>query len=219
MGNDASPPAFPAIQLKRAYEPPAVDDGVRVLVDRLWARGMSKDAANLDAWMKELGPTAELRKWFGHDAKRWDAFVRKYRLELKTPLRQLLLAQLQGIARGSTLTLVYGARDTTENEAVVLRHSLLGDTIRADGTYDAPARLLVTASVVAAAHQDVIAPESLVKVFASPILAAPEFDGALRELLTRGKLHTSSDGWQLTSSGARDARQLANADAARGASS
>jgi uncharacterized protein YeaO (DUF488 family) len=206
------------IRLKRAYEPSEAGDGVRVLVDRLWARGVSKDAANLDAWMKELGPTAELRTWFGHQAGRWDAFVGKYRLELETPLRQLLLAELQGIAGGSTLTLVYGARDTKENEAVVLRHYLLGDTIRADGTWDAPTKLLVTASVVAAAHRDVIAPESVLKLFASPILAAP-FDGALQCLLTGGKLRKSSDGWQLTSSGDRAARQLASADAAKGASS
>jgi uncharacterized protein YeaO (DUF488 family) len=219
MGNEASTPASPAIQLKRAYEPSEVDDGVRVLVDRLWARGVSKDAADLDAWMKELGPTADLRKWFGHQAGRWDAFVGKYRLELKTPLRQLLLAELQGIAAGSRLTLIYGAHDTKENEAVVLRHSLLHDTIHADGTWDATTKLLVTASAVAAAHRDANAPELVLKLFASPVLAAPEFDSALQELLTRGKLRKSSDGWQLTTSGDREARQLAGGDVAEGASS
>lgn len=219
MGNEASALSSPNIQLKRVYEPSEGGDGVRILVDRLWARGVSKDAAKLDAWMKELGPTAELRTWFGHQAGRWDAFVEKYHLELKTPLRQLLLVELQGIAAGSTLTLVYGTRDTEENEAVVLRHSLLHEGMHAGGTWDAPTKLLVTASVVAAAHRDANAPESVLKRFASPILEGPEFDNALQELLISGKLRKSSDGWQLTTSGDREARQLARADAAQGASS
>jgi len=128
----------PSIRLKRAYESPESADGVRVLVDRLWARGVSKENAALDAWMKELGPSDELRTWFGHRPKRWDAFVDKYRRELSTPLRQLLLAELQGIAGGRTLTLVYGARDTKQNEAVVLRHYLLHDSPRTDATWDGP---------------------------------------------------------------------------------
>jgi len=88
------------VAIKRVYEKPDPTDGTRILVDRLWARGVSKDAADLDAWMKELGPTDELRTWFGHQPNRWDAFVETYRHELATPLRQLLLAELQGVAGG-----------------------------------------------------------------------------------------------------------------------
>src|SRR5690349_19728335 len=102
------------VAIKRVYEKPEPADGIRVLVDRLWPRGVSKDAADLDAWMKELGPSDELRTWFGHQPNRWDVFVAKYQQELTTPLRQLLLAELQGGARGSPVTLVYGAHDTKE---------------------------------------------------------------------------------------------------------
>jgi len=114
MRSKASTTASSTIQLKRAYESRDAGDGVRVLVDRLWARGVSKEAAKLDAWMKEVGPTGELRKWFGHRPDRWDGFVEKYRHELATPLRQLLLAELKGIAETSTVTLVYGAHDANE---------------------------------------------------------------------------------------------------------
>jgi uncharacterized protein YeaO (DUF488 family) len=210
MGSEAFKPASSAIRLKRAYEAPEADDGTRVLVDRLWARGVSKDAAKLDAWMKELGPSAELRTWFGHQPEHWDAFVGKYRLELATALRRLLLAELQGIAAGSILTLVYGAHDTKENEAVVLRQYLLHDTIHPDVAWDASTKLLVTTAVVAAAHHGAIAPDSGLKLFASPIMAAPELDGALKELVTSGKLRQSSAGWQLTSNGDREVRQLAS---------
>src|SRR5260370_34828981 len=107
------------VAIKRIYEAPAPREGPLVLVDRLWAAGVSKEAADLDAWMKELGPSDELRTWFGHQPGRWDAFVAQYRQELATPLRQLLLAELQGVARGSPVTLAYGAHDTKENEARV----------------------------------------------------------------------------------------------------
>lgn len=110
MKREDSRTMSPGIQLKRAYESPEPGDGVRVLVDRLWARGVSKEDADLDSWMKELGPTAELRKWFGHRPERWGEFEERYLRELATPLRQLLLKELHGIARGATLTLVYGAR-------------------------------------------------------------------------------------------------------------
>ncbi len=196
------------ILLKRAYEPPAASDEVRVLVDRLWARGVSKNAAHLDAWMKELGPSDELRTWFGHQPERWDAFVEKYQSELTTPLRQMLLAELRGIAGGSVLTLVYGARDTKENEAVVLREYLLHDKPHLASTWDAPTKLLVTASVVAEARHNAIAPASGLRLFASLVLTVQEFNSALKELLTAGQLREFSDGWKVTASGRQRMRQL-----------
>jgi uncharacterized protein YeaO (DUF488 family) len=99
-----------AVRLKRVYEEADERDGIRVLVDRRWPRGVSKDAAHLDAWMKDLGPSHELRTWFGHQTDRWNSFQRRYQIELCTPLRQLLLAELASVARESMLTLVYGWR-------------------------------------------------------------------------------------------------------------
>lgn len=110
------------IKLKRAYEPPARGDGTRVLVDRIWPRGVSKGAAALDHWLKEVAPSTELRRWFGHDPARWTEFRRRYRSELAQ--HPEALAGLRRLARGGPLTLVYGARDTEHNEAVVLRELL-----------------------------------------------------------------------------------------------
>jgi len=168
MANDVSKPAAPAIQLKRAYAAPASQDGVRVLVDRLWARGIAKTSADLDAWMAELGPTDELRTWFGHQPDRWTAFAAKYHKELATPLRQTLLAALQGVAGGSTLTLVSSARDTKENEAVVLRDYLTQAKAKPPAAWDAATRLLAVAAAVAAAQHDAVASASAVHLFASP---------------------------------------------------
>jgi uncharacterized protein YeaO (DUF488 family) len=219
MGSEASTTASSTIQLKRAYQSPEAGDGVRVLVDRLWARGVSKDAAKLDAWMKELGPTADLRKWFGHRPDRWDGFVEKYRHELATPLRQLLLAELKGIAESSTVTLVYGAHDAKENEAVVLRHYLLQHRARSHGTWDPADTVLVTAAALAAAHHDAVAPASGLKLFASPILTEQEIDGSLKDLVASGALRQSSDGWQVTPRGLRRIRQLSSTGSTKGTSS
>jgi uncharacterized protein YeaO (DUF488 family) len=219
MRGKASTTASSTIQLKRAYQSPEAGDGVRVLVDRLWARGVSKVAAKFDAWMKELGPTAELRKWFGHRPDRWDGFVEKYRHELETPLRELLLAELKGIAERSTVTLVYGAHDAKENEAVVLRHYLLHDRTQVDGPWDPADTVLVTAAALAAAHHDAVAPASGLKLFASPILTEQEIDGALKDLLTSGTLRQSSDGWQVTPRGLQRIRQLARPGSTKGTSS
>jgi uncharacterized protein YeaO (DUF488 family) len=112
------------IRLKRAYEAPAADDGVRVLVDRLWPRGVTKRSAALDRWMKEIAPSAELREWFGHDEARWQEFRSRYTKELRR--HKHLLTELRSIARRRPLTLVYSARDEEHNDAVVLRHALLG---------------------------------------------------------------------------------------------
>jgi uncharacterized protein YeaO (DUF488 family) len=111
-----------AIRLKRAYDPPEDSDGSRVLVDRLWPRGLSRAAARIDLWLKDAAPSAALRTWFGHRPERWEEFVQRYGSELATnedalaPLRELL-------ARG-TVTLVFAARDTERNSAVLLARFL-----------------------------------------------------------------------------------------------
>lgn len=112
------------LKLKRAYEPPAAEDGTRVLVDRLWPRGVSKADAALDQWVKEIAPSTELRKWFGHDPARWDEFCRRYREELHRNTE--LLSQLRSLARQGPVTLVYSAHDEVHNDAIVLRDLLLG---------------------------------------------------------------------------------------------
>ena len=111
------------IHLKRAYESPSSTDGVRVLVDRLWPRGVSKERAAIDKWMKDVAPSTELRRWFGHDPKRWSEFRRRYQAELSR--HEELLNELRAMARKRPLTLIYAARDEAHNEAVVLRDVLI----------------------------------------------------------------------------------------------
>ncbi len=110
------------IQIKRIYEPAETSDRFRVLVDRLWPRGISKERAALDLWMKDIAPSAELRLWFGHDPKRWTEFQKRYRAEPKE--HQSDLAELRAQARKGTVTLLFGARDVEHNEAVVLEKIL-----------------------------------------------------------------------------------------------
>ncbi len=112
------------VALKRVYEPPSPDDGLRVLVDRVWPRGLSKAAAELDRWERDLAPSAELRKWFGHDPARWPEFRRRYRAELDDPKRQSSLAALHRQAKTDRVTLLYGASDDVHNQAVVLAELL-----------------------------------------------------------------------------------------------
>ncbi len=112
------------VHLARAYEPPGPGDGYRVLVDRLWPRGVSKEALAIDTWLKDLAPSDELRRWFGHDPERWDEFRKLYRAELHDPSKRILLAELAARAREGPLTLVYGAKDEEHNNAVVLREIL-----------------------------------------------------------------------------------------------
>ena len=111
------------IHLKRAYEAPSPADGVRVLVDRLWPRGVSKERAAIDRWMKEVAPSTELRRWLGHDPKRWNGFRRRYRTELSHRVEGL--RELRALTRKGPLTLVYAARDEAHNEAIVLRDVLI----------------------------------------------------------------------------------------------
>jgi uncharacterized protein YeaO (DUF488 family) len=110
------------VRLRRVYEPAAEDDGYRVLVDRLWPRGVSRERARLDEWARDLAPSAELRRWFGHEPSRFEEFRRRYRAELVAHADELEM--LRGRARGGRLTLVYGARDTEHNDAVVLAELL-----------------------------------------------------------------------------------------------
>lgn len=111
------------VRLKRAYEKPSREDGTRILVDRLWPRGLKKEAAGLDDWAKGLAPSTELRKWFGHDPKLWPVFRRRYTAELRQQTD--LLSSLKKLARQGPITLIYPARDESHNEAVVLRELLV----------------------------------------------------------------------------------------------
>lgn len=112
-----------AVQLKRAYEASSPHDGTRVLVDRLWPRGVKKTDAHIAEWMKEIAPSDALRKWFGHDPARWEEFRHRYISELAG--KKELLDDLRELARKGRLTLVYSAHDEAHNQAVVLREMLL----------------------------------------------------------------------------------------------
>jgi uncharacterized protein YeaO (DUF488 family) len=107
------------IRLKRVYEKPSRADGLRVLVDRLWPRGLSKERAGLHVWFKEIAPSPELRKWFGHDPTRWKEFQRRYLKELEG--KDDLVRQLRQRSREGMTTLVYAARDEQHNGAIVLK--------------------------------------------------------------------------------------------------
>lgn len=111
------------VKIKRAYEPPEAEDGTRVLVDRLWPRGLSKEEARLDQWNRELAPSGELRRWFGHKVSRWHEFSRRYRLELAHHAEAL--RKLRRRAQQGPVTLVYAAKDEHHNHALVLKSVLL----------------------------------------------------------------------------------------------
>jgi uncharacterized protein YeaO (DUF488 family) len=111
------------VRLKRVYEPPSPEDGVRVLVDRLWPRGLRKADAAIDRWMKDIAPSTELRQWFGHDPERWQEFRRRYARELRQ--HATTIDELHELAQHKTVTLVFGARDEEHNDAVALREVLL----------------------------------------------------------------------------------------------
>jgi uncharacterized protein YeaO (DUF488 family) len=106
------------IRVKRIYEAPGKDDGARVLVDRVWPRGVSKEEADLALWLKDIAPSTALRKWFGHDPARWDEFQKRYREELDAD--QAAVDELRGLLKKGRVTLLYGARDTEHNQAVAL---------------------------------------------------------------------------------------------------
>ncbi len=110
------------LKVKRIYEPPAASDGCRVLVDRLWPRGVSREDAKLDGWIKEVAPSDELRKWFGHEPAKWDAFRHKYfrELDAQDGVRERVL----GACSGDTATLLFAAKDSEHNNAVALKEYL-----------------------------------------------------------------------------------------------
>lgn len=111
-----------SVQIKRVYEEASANDGYRVLVDRLWPRGMSKDKAKVDEWLKQVGPSDGLRQWFGHEPAKFSEFAKRYREELAA---NPAFAQLRGIvAEYKTVTLVYSAKDEQHNQAVVLQSCL-----------------------------------------------------------------------------------------------
>lgn len=107
------------VWIRRAYQEPSRNDGHRVLVDRVWPRGVSRDEARIDEWLRDVAPSGELRRWFGHDRDRWEEFRSRYRAELRE--RHDELAHLVELAERGRVTLVFGARDERRNQAVVLR--------------------------------------------------------------------------------------------------
>jgi uncharacterized protein YeaO (DUF488 family) len=137
------------IALKRAYDPPDEADGVRVLVDRLWPRGLTKKSAAIDQWPKDVTPSTELRKWFHHDPDRWDEFRRRYLAELKDKGSEI--EALRKLAQAGPITLIYAARDTPHLHATVLRDVLLGSSAKAHAKTGAKASTKTTAKAGAKA--------------------------------------------------------------------
>jgi uncharacterized protein YeaO (DUF488 family) len=117
-----------SIQVRRAYEEPQRSDGCRILVDRLWPRGLSKQAAQLDLWLKEIAPSTELRKWYGHDPAKFAAFSARYREELREPVRQGALTEVRKLAHRRPVTLLTATKDVAHSEATVLADLLRGET-------------------------------------------------------------------------------------------
>ena len=107
------------LKIKRVYDKPAAEDGTRILVDRLWPRGLTKQKAKVDVWLKDIAPSTELRKWFAHDPEKWKEFIKKYKKELHENKEQAAI--LKEYLRQGTVTLVYGARDELHNEALVIK--------------------------------------------------------------------------------------------------
>lgn len=112
-----------SVLLKRVYESPAATDGQRILVDRIWPRGITKEQAKLDLWLKEVAPSTALRKWFGHDPEKWEEFRKKYRAELEN---NPAVATLKALVRKPQVTLVYAAKDDKHNHVIVLREYIGG---------------------------------------------------------------------------------------------
>ncbi len=114
-----------SVALKRAYDKPAASDGTRVLVERLWPRGLSKERAHIDLWLKDVAPSTELRQWFHHDPQKFPEFRRRYETELKSGTAQEALTKLRDIAKQGQLTLVFAAHDVAYSNAVILHDLLL----------------------------------------------------------------------------------------------
>ncbi len=114
-----------SVALKRAYDEPSASDGTRVLVERLWPRGISKERAHIDLWLKDVAPSTELRKWFNHDPQKFQEFRRRYETELTSEAAQAALAKLREIAKQGQLTLILASRDTDHSNAAILQDLLL----------------------------------------------------------------------------------------------
>ena len=111
------------LKIKRVYEKSDSDDGTRILVDRLWPRGLTKEKAHVDVWLKEIAPTTELRKWFNHDPEKWNGFIKKYTKELQENKEQV--ATIKEYLKKGKVTLIYGAKDELHNEALVLKDFII----------------------------------------------------------------------------------------------
>ncbi len=114
------------VRIKRVYETPSARDGIRILVDRIWPRRCTKEAARLDAWQKDLAPSTGLRTWFGHDPAKWMEFRTRYRKELSRPEQNRMIEDLARLAQAQTVTLLYGASDKEHNQAVILKECIDG---------------------------------------------------------------------------------------------
>ncbi len=110
------------VHLKRAYEAPSPEDGKRILIDRLWPRGLTKEKAKVDLWLKDIAPSTGLREWFGHDPEKWPEFQKRYEQELKS--NEAVVSQLRDELKTSPVTLVFSAKDELHNDAVVLKNFL-----------------------------------------------------------------------------------------------
>lgn len=112
------------VRIKRVYEAPSPEDGKRILIDRLWPRGLTKEGAKVDLWLKDIAPSTDLRKWFGHDPEKWPEFQKRYQKELET--NTAVVAELCAELKHGPITLVYGAKDEEHNDAVVLKAYIQG---------------------------------------------------------------------------------------------
>lgn len=131
--------AEPTVQVRRAYDAPSADDGRRILVDRLWPRGLAKDAAHIDEWLKAVAPSNELRRWYGHDPAKFDEFRRRYAAELREPERAQALMRLRQEARRGPVTLLTATRDASRSQAAVLAEQLrAANGSRSDLDQDVP---------------------------------------------------------------------------------
>lgn len=126
------------IKVKRVYDPAAPEDGLRVLVDRLWPRGLSRERAQVNLWLKDVAPDSELRKWFSHDPERWPEFKRRYFAELATQTD--LLATIAEEARDGVVTILYGAKDRQHNNALALKEYMETYVLGSTSRYGLPAR-------------------------------------------------------------------------------
>lgn len=112
------------VKVKRIYDPPSSDDGKRILVDRLWPRGLKKDQARIDEWLKDIAPSNELRKWFSHDPERWGEFRERYKKELKD--KSDLIGKIRGESKEGKVTLLFSAKGKEHNNAIVLKEVIEG---------------------------------------------------------------------------------------------